>query len=104
MAKPTYEACFMDMCGKLGKRSKIIFAHRSDNGTQYTQLQGERSVPVTEAERSKREKFKQTIAKVKAVMLDSEQLTAATERFKQQKKYPTLRGFIFAEEYAKLTA
>ena len=45
-------------------------------------------------------KFAQTYAAIKA--LSSEQKAAYKEAFENQTKYSTLRGYIFAQEYAKI--
>ena len=47
-------------------------------------------------------KFRQAIAAVNA--LTAEQKTAYAAAFKNQSKYGTLRGYMFAQEYAKLGA
>ena len=45
-------------------------------------------------------KFQQTYAAIKALTAD--QKAAYKEAFEKQSKYSTLRGYIFAQEYAKL--
>ena len=56
--------------------------------------------PLSADEIAARQKFTQARAAVKA--LTSEQNAAYALAFKNQKKYATLPGFIFASEYAKL--
>ena len=56
--------------------------------------------PASAEELATRTKFQQTIAAVKA--LSSEQKAAYAEAFENQKKYTTLHGYMFAQEYAKL--
>ena len=56
--------------------------------------------PLSADEIAAREKFTQTRAAVLA--LTPEQKAAYALAFKNQKKYGTLAGFIFASEYAKL--
>ena len=56
--------------------------------------------PLSAEEIAAREKFAQTRAAVKA--LTSEQKAEYALAFKTQKKYPTLQGYIFAMEYAKI--
>ena len=56
--------------------------------------------PYSANELAVREKFRQARAAVKA--LTTEQKNEYAEAFKNQKKYSTLQGFIFAMEYGKL--
>ena len=58
--------------------------------------------PYSAEEIATHQKFSTVIAAMKA--LTAEQITAYETAFKVQKpkKYATLRGFIFAQEYAKL--
>lgn len=58
--------------------------------------------PLSNEEIAARTKFSQAIAAVKA--LTTEQKTAYKTAFEAQSKYDTLRGYIFAQEYAKLGA
>ena len=59
--------------------------------------------PYSPEEIATHQKFSSVIAAIKA--LTPEQLTAYETAFASQKpkRYATLRGFIFAQEYAKLT-
>ena len=87
------------LSGKVCGHSKVYFAER--NGTQYT---GTICNPYTgepsAAQIAVRTKFQSVIAAIAA--LSSTEIDAYKEAFKKQKKYPTLRGYIFAQEYAKL--
>ncbi|MBR1878603.1 MAG: hypothetical protein IJ814_06340 [Paludibacteraceae bacterium] len=56
--------------------------------------------PASAEELATRTKFQQTIAAVKA--LTAEQKAEYATAFANQKKYTTLRGYMFAMEYAKL--
>ena len=55
---------------------------------------------VSEQELARQTKFRQAIAAVNALTV--EQKTAYAASFKNQSKYGTLRGYMFAQEYAKL--
>lgn len=88
--------------GKLCQHSDIYFAKKGK--TLYT---GKRCKPrdlnkdpYSAEELATHTKFKQTIDAVKA--LTKEQKTAYETAFANQKKYATLNGFIFAQEYSKL--
>ena len=87
------------LSGKVCGHSNTYFAER--NGTQYT---GTICNPYTGEPTAKqiavRQKFADTYAAMDA--LTEEQREAYQEAFKKQKKYRSLRGYIFAQEYAKL--
>ena len=87
------------LSGKVCGHSNTYFAER--NGTQYTgticnPYKGE----PTDKQVAVREKFASTIEAINA--LTEEQKTAYEKAFKNQKKYRSLRGYIFAQEYKKL--
>lgn len=87
------------LSGKVCGHSNTYFAER--NGTQYTgticnPYKGE----PTDKQIAVREKFADTIAAINN--LTEEQKTAYEKAFKNQKKYRSLRGYIFAMEYKKL--
>ena len=87
------------LSGKLCSHSDIYFAER--NGTQYTgKICNPYTGEPTEKQIAVRTKFAQTIEAINA--LTEEQKTDYENAFRRQKKYRTLRGYIFAMEYAKL--
>ena len=85
--------------GKVCMHSDTYFANRY--GTNYT---GKICNPYTGApsaeQIAKREKFAQARAAMAA--LTPEQIAAYKIAFKAQRKYKSLQGYIFAQEYAKL--
>ena len=87
------------MSGKLCSHSDIYFAER--NGTQYTgKICNPYKGEATEAQVAVRQKFADTIEAMN--QLTAEQKDAYKEAFRKQKKYRSLRGYIFAMEYSKL--
>ena len=87
------------LSGKVCGHSNTYFAER--NGTQYTgticnPYKGE----PTEKQLAVRENFSAAIEAIKN--LTPEQTEAYEAAFKKQKKYRTLRGYIFAQEYKKI--
>ena len=87
------------LSGKVCGHSNTYFAER--NGTQYTgticnPFKGE----PTAKQIAVREAFTATIEAMNA--LTPEQIADYEAAFKKQKKYRSLRGYIFAQEYAKL--
>ena len=87
------------LSGKVCSHSNTYFAER--NGTQYTgTICNPYTGEPTDKQIAVREKFADTIEAINN--LTEEQKTAYEKAFKNQKKYRTLRGYIFAQEYKKL--
>ena len=78
----------------------MYFANK--NGTRYTgKICNPRTKPFSAAELACQVKFKAANDAVKA--LTEEQKTAYAESFANQSKYTSLRGYMFAQEYVKLS-
>ena len=87
--------------GKICEHSDVYFAKKGN--TLYTgKICNPRTKPFSEQELARQTKFRQAIAAVNA--LTAEQKTAYATAFKNQSKYGTLRGYMFAQEYAKIGA
>ena len=85
--------------GKICEHSDVYFAKKGN--TLYTgKICNPRTKPFSEQELARQAKFRQAIEAVNA--LTAEQKTAYATAFKNQSKYGTLRGYMFAQEYAKL--
>ena len=85
--------------GKICEHSDVYFAKKGN--TLYTgKICNPRTKPCSEQELARQEKFRQARAAVKG--LTSEQKTAYAEAFANQKKYSSLQGYMFAQEYEKL--
>ena len=85
--------------GKICEHSDVYFAKKGN--TLYTgKICHPRTKPFSEQELARQEKFRQARAAVKG--LTSEQKTAYAEAFANQKKYSSLQGYMFAQEYEKL--
>ena len=85
--------------GKICEHSDVYFAKKGN--TLYTgKICNPRTKPFSEQELARQEKFRQARAAVKG--LTSEEKTAYAEAFANQKKYSSLQGYMFAQEYAKL--
>lgn len=84
------------LSGKVCGHSNKYFAVRY--GTQYTgTICNPYTGEPTEKQIAVREKFKQTYTAMAA--LTEEQKDAYKEAFRKQKKYRSLRGYIFAQLY-----
>ena len=87
------------MSGKVCGHSNVYFAVR--NGTQYTgTICNPYTGEPTDKQISIRTKFQNVIANMAA--LSTEEIANYKLAFKKQKKYPTLRGYIFAQIYKNL--
>ena len=87
------------LSGKVCGHSNTYFAER--NGTQYTgTICNPYTGEPTDKQIAVREKFADTIEAINN--LTEEQRDAYKEAFRKQKKYRTLRGYIFAQEYKKI--
>ena len=86
--------------GKICEHSDVYFAKKGN--TLYTgKICNPRTKPFSEQELARQTKFRQAIAAVNALTV--EQKTAYSASFKKQSKYGTLRGYMFAQEYARLS-
>ena len=86
--------------GKVCQHSDTYFAERYV--TKYTgKICNPRTSPPSEAETATRTKFAQVQAAM-AALTEEEKSAYATAFKKNSKGYKTLRGYIFAQEYAKL--
>lgn len=99
MAKFKTMELLSSLSGKVCGHSNVYFAER--NGTQYTgticnPYKGE----PTAAQITVRTNFATALTNMAA--LTTAEIDAYEAAFKKQKKYRTLRGYIFAQEYKKL--
>ena len=99
MGKVKYQFPVADVCGKIDKNSRVIFAHRGD--TKFTVMQGERSTPATENEPRQRAPFKPAENHPRARLKDPDNLLADQTAFAKQTKYKTLYQFVFNAELEK---
>ena len=85
--------------GKICEHSDVYFAKKGN--TLYTgKICNPRTKPFSEQELARQAKFRQAIVAVNA--LTEEQKATYATAFKNQSKYGTLRGYMFAKEYEKL--
>ncbi len=95
------------MSGKIDGKNQAgpLFRTMSASGLVYVSRSNKpRTKPYTESELARQERFAQAAAATKEVMTTPERLKAYKKTFAKQKKYSTLRGFVFAQEMAKLNA
>lgn len=95
MAKIEYQEPIKAVHGKISKDSEIIYKER--NGTLYTQKATEVTSEPTAAQVAQRQKFKEASAQTNEIMTDIDKIEPYRQQFRNQKKYKTLRGFIFSK-------
>lgn len=101
MAKYKPIEVLRSLSGKVCSHSDMYFANK--NGTGYTgKICHPRTKPFSADELARQAKFASATAAVKA--LTAEQKAAYEEAFAGQKKYKSLYGYMFAQEWAKLGA
>ena len=102
MAKYEPNDLLKSLHGKVCQHSDTYFAER--NGTKYTgKVCNPRSTPPSEAELATRTRFSEVQAAI-AVLSEEDKSAYASAYQKNPKGYKTLRGYIFAKEYAKLAS
>ena len=85
--------------GKICEHSDVYFAKKGR--TLYTgKICNPRTKPFSAEELARQARFTQARAAVKA--LTEEQKAEYATAFKNQKKYMSLQGYMFAQEYQKL--
>jgi hypothetical protein len=87
---------------KFAGSDEIHFRNRKkDNATIGVRVKHPYNGGNSEAQKAVREAFKATHAQVKTIMADAEQRASYKAQFDAQKKYISLRGYIFAQVHKK---
>ena len=84
------------------KEGKVIFKNYSPTGLNFLSPRPDYKDNPTAEQMAMRQTFKQAAAQVKSIMADVDRVATYKEAFKNQSKYATIRGFIFATVYASL--
>ena len=89
--------------GKVCSHSDMYVRQNRKNNVMHTgKLCNPYDGPLNESVAANTVKFKTAQTATAAAMADTTKLQEYSAAFKNQKKYSTLRGFIFAKEYEKL--
>ena len=89
------------MSGKICGHSDMYFFRK--NGKVFSgKICNPSTKEPTATQLAQRTKFATARANAKAALADATQRAAYEEAFKNQKKYYSLYGYVFAQEYAKL--
>ena len=102
MAKIDYSFPGETVHGKISKKHKIGFAHRTASGVNYSTAYGKRRTKPSTAEIANREKFKNVAQAAQARLINREYIQQDQAGFSKQTKYTTLWGYVFNEVYQSL--
>ena len=102
MAQVVYEDPIHHLSGKISQNYRTTYNYRKASKRKYTSVHGERKTPVSAAETAARIKFATCVTNTRTRMKDPVQLALDQAAFAAQKKYPTLYGYVFSQEWAKL--
>jgi hypothetical protein len=97
MAKIDYAFPVDKVHGKLSKKHRIGFAHLTASGRNYSVEYGKRSTKPSTSELAHRKKFADCSTATQERMLDPQMIPTDQLGFKNQTKYKTLRGYVFAQ-------
>ena len=97
MGKVTYQFPVKDICGKIGKESNVVFAHRGD--TKYVRIYNPSTKPLTAKQIAQHEKFVRVTKAVKLRMANDAMRAQDEAAFAKQTKYKTLYRFLFVLEW-----
>ena len=104
MAKSAYIRPVESLHGKLKKTDKVAFAMRKKSGTKYTVTRDDWSMKYSTAELAQAAKLRQNKFRSVAMaaherMTDPTKKTADQLAFRNQSKYTTMFGYLFAQEW-----
>ena len=99
MAKIDYSFPVETVHGKISKKHKIGFAHRTASGVNYSTAYGKRRTKPSTAEIANREKFKNVAQAAQARLINPEYIQQDQASFSKQTKYTTLWVYVFNEVY-----
>ncbi|MBO5816865.1 MAG: hypothetical protein J6R26_02825 [Paludibacteraceae bacterium] len=89
---------------KFSSSDEIHFRNRTkDNATIGVRVKNPYDGGHSENQVAVRNAFKSTYEQVATILADPEQKATYVEKFKAQKKYVTLRGYIFAQLHQKIS-
>ena len=100
-----------ELHGKLSRKNgRVEYMYRSDTDYNYTSLKRQLSRKEKQACKAKQstaqtevqERFAEAVRATRTRLGDPNQRTADIAAFKKQTRYPTLYGYVFSLEYAKL--
>ena len=95
MAIVTYEDPIHHLSGKISKKYRTCYNYRKRSDRKYTSVHGDRTTPVSAAERAWRDLFAQICAATRDRMMDPNTLPTDQVGFIRQTKYKTFYQYVW---------
>ncbi len=103
MAKVEYAFPVDKIHGRVSKKHKIGFIHRTASNKNFTTSYGKRRTEPSNSELEHRNKFSVVAGKARKRMINPSYIAQDQAGFAAQKRYTTLYGYIFRQEWDAYT-
>ena len=101
MAKVEYAFPVEKVHGRISKNHKVGFSHRKATKRNFTTVYGVRSTKPSADELLRRDKFAAVCKSTRARLINPQQVPIDQAGFAAQKKYATIWGYVFRQEWDK---
>ena len=101
MAKVEYVFPVDKVHGRISKQHKVGFSHRKATKRNFTTVYGVRSTKPGADELLRRDKFADVCRSTRARLINPQQVPIDQAGFAAQKKYATIWGYVFRQEWDK---
>ena len=101
MAKVEYAFPVEKVHGRISKTHKVGFSHRKATKRNFTTVYGVRSTKPGADELLRRDKFAAVCQSTRARLINPQQVPIDQAGFAAQKKYATIWGYVFKQEWDK---
>ena len=95
MGKVVFEDPIHHISGKISKKYRTCYNYRKRFDRKYTSVHGDRTTPVSAAERAWRDLFAQICAATRDRMMDPNHIAQDQVGFIKQTKYKTLYQYVW---------
>ncbi len=95
MATVVFEDPIHHISGKISKKYRTCYNYRKRSDRKYTSVHGDRTTPVSAAERAWRDTFAQICAATRDRMIDPNHIAMDQVGFIKQTKYKTLYQYVW---------
>ena len=104
MATVVFEDPIHHISGKISKKYRTCYNYRKRSDRKYTSVHGDRTTPVSAAERAWRDTFAQICAATRDRMIDPNHIAMDQVGFIKQTKYKTLYQYVWNLMRAEIEA
>ena len=101
MAKVEYAFPVEKVHGRISKTHKVGFSHRKATKRNFTTVYGVRSTKPGADELLRRDKFADVCRSTRQRLINPQQVPIDQAGFAAQKKYATIWGYVFKQEWDK---